>query len=109
MELKKKKVYSLVAPSARAMLLAAMDALLMRYLGKKQFCLALAGTSAVLCVECASFDARLANVCPTKPTRVQVELGEYQLTRGFFKDCTIGWSDRAFEPPKTTGYKRVRV
>jgi hypothetical protein len=85
-----------------------MDALAMRYLGKNTFCVAQVGTSTLLCIECGSFDPRLAVVSPFCPTGVKIVLGAYDIARGVFTGCTITSTLPRSESKKTTAYRRVQ-
>ncbi len=85
-----------------------LEALLLRYLGKNLFCVALRKTSAVICIECSSSDSDFASVGPYNSLPVQVELGEYQVQQGVFKNSSIVAPNVLARGAKTTSYRRLK-
>lgn len=85
-----------------------LDAQLLRCLGGNRFCVALRDTNAVICIECPSVGPGFDSVGPYSPLQVKVELGEYQVQQGVFKNSCMVAPYISARPIKTTSYKRVR-
>ena len=85
-----------------------MDALVLRSMGNKKYCVSMCDTSAILCVESDSASPLLSSASPYAPVSVKVDLGEYHIQQGCFvnTNLVVPVSSKP-EKKQTTLYRRV--
>lgn len=81
----------------------------MRVLGQNRYCVMSCETRAVLCVECEGGNALWLKATPSRPIPVCVELGDYDVARGVYKNSSMRTFGEVEIVSRPTKYKRVCV
>jgi hypothetical protein len=89
------------------------EARLLRTLGRDRFCVMMCDTLAVLCIRCEvaspNVFSALCKASAFHPLDVCVKLGEYDVSKGEFKDCEMLLVGRIKESREATKYRRVCI